>query len=373
MSLIPANAHRFLLFFIPCVFLIGAAPAHAAPAQRLQSEHFVIQYDPDRLEAARAMAMRDLAERGFAHCLRVFGKEPPTPITCDLTPDFAGATGFAVPGRRPRIGVRIPDLEYLGLNAQYVLTHEIAHIFSGQAASGPFGEGLADVVAGEFGDLPLQPWWGGVLRRRGLWVDPDALFVTGDYPTPSELDARLRIARYTEPALLLQYLVGKFGLPKVLEFLPAYSRARGPLDSNELRTGRSRRPPDADAVRATFQTAFGTSWEELRRGWEATLTAAAPSTTMAERLALSQQIYATIRGYEMWRLKETIPPPGWQRRAVREAFTAANRALGQSKIAEARAQLDTARRLISEMRHPMMSTDAKLLQRKLPRQSLTSG
>jgi hypothetical protein len=354
---------------------LGAAlTADAAAAQRLQSEHFVIQYDPDRLDASTAAAMRDAAERGYAHCLRAFGKEPPTPITCDLTPEFAGATGFAVPDRRrPRIGVRIPDLDYLGLNAQYVLTHEIAHIFSGTAAGGPFGEGLADVVAGELGEIPLQPWWGGVLRRKGLWVDPDALFITGEYPASSELDARLRIARYTEPALLLQFLTGKFGMPKVLDFLPKYARLRRTMESNEQYPNRPSRRPDAKAVREAFQTAFGTSWEELRRAWEATLGAPPPSTTLAERLVLSQQIYASIRAYEMWRLKESVSPPLWQRRAVREAFTAANRALAQARIAEAQAQLNTARRLFSEMRHPMMSTDAKSLQRVAGVGSLTEG
>src|SRR5581483_3618297 len=115
--------------------------AGAAPAQRLQSEHFAIHYDPDRLDSTAATAARDAAERGYAHCLQVFGKEPRTPIECDLTPDFLGATGFAVPERQPRIGVRFPDLAYVGLNGQYVLTHEIAHIFSGKSAGGPLGEG----------------------------------------------------------------------------------------------------------------------------------------------------------------------------------------------------------------------------------------
>src|SRR4051812_8175426 len=112
------------LHFRPCLIPLlialasvgSAAPIVAAPAERLQSAHFVVRYDPDRLSATAAAAARDAAEQGYARCARLFPSEPPTPVECDLTPNFAGATGFALPdARRPRIGVRIADLEYLGL------------------------------------------------------------------------------------------------------------------------------------------------------------------------------------------------------------------------------------------------------------------
>src|SRR5438093_1606984 len=102
-----------------------------------------------------------------------------------------------------------------------------------------------------------------------LRVDPEALFITGDYPTSAELDARQRIANYTEPALLLQSLSDRFGFARVLAFLPDYGRARRTLASNV--TGARRRGfrrPDAAAVRRVFEQPFGRSWTDLCRDWE---------------------------------------------------------------------------------------------------------
>jgi hypothetical protein len=367
-----SRVHISRLLLLAALALAGGA-AGAAPARRLQTEHFVIQYDPDRLDAATAATAREAVERGYAHCLQVFGTEPRTPIQCDLTPDFMGATGFAVPERQPRMGVRFPDLSYVGLSGQYVLTHEIAHIFSGKSAGGPLGEGLADFVAGGFGEMPLSPWWGGALRRRGLWVDPDGLFITGDYPASSELDARLRIARYTEPALLIQFLVGEFGFERFQRFLPAYDRARRTMASNEEPRGRQARRPDPEAARASFVEAFGVSWDVLRQRWEKSMTVSPPTAALAARLVLSQQIYASIRNYEMWLIRSRVHPPRATTEAVRQAFIEANRALDGARLADAEAQFGTAQRLIAALRHPMLSADANFLQRAMLAWRLNPG
>src|SRR4051794_7097777 len=184
---------RRLLGLAVFVALCSAAlPASAARPQRLESDHFTVSYDPDRLTAETARGALTAAERGYEHCREVFGHEPSGRILCDLTPDFSGATGFAVPSARPlRIGVRYADLDYLGLAGPYVLTHEIAHIFSGQNAGGPLGEGLADFVAGSSAETPLAPWWGRALRQHRVWTDVDGLFVSGDYPAANELDVRV--------------------------------------------------------------------------------------------------------------------------------------------------------------------------------------
>jgi hypothetical protein len=367
------NSTGIAIVLLVAALLGAGSPAGAAPAQRLQSEHFVIHYDPDRLDAATAATARDAAERGYAHCLRVFGTEPRTPIECDLTPDFLGATGFAVPERQPRMGVRFPDLAYVGLNGQYVLTHEIAHIFSGKSAGGPLGEGLADFVAGGFSEIPLSPWWGGTLRRRSLWVDPDGLFITGNYPASTELDARLRVARYTEPALLIQFLVGEFGFERFLRFLPAYARARVTVASNEEPRGRRARGPDPEAARASFLEGFGVSWDVLRQKWEKSMEVSPPSAALAGRLVLSQQIYASIRNYEMWMIRSRVRPPRATADAVRQAFVEANRALDGSRLSEAEAHFATAQRLIAGLRHPMLSADAKSLQRAMREWCLKPG
>lgn len=341
--------------------LLGAVgPVGAAPLRTVESEHFTFQYDPDRLEASVVAEAKEVAERAYVLCQRLFGSEPGR-IRVDLTPTrFFGATGYAVPGREPRIAVRFPDLDYLGLRGSYVLAHEVAHIFSGRHAGGPLGEGLADFAANDFAEIPLAPWWGGVLRARGLWVDPDALFITGDYPASNELDARTRIALYTEPALLVQFLVGQYGMERFLKFLPEYGRARPSLVSNEAPRNPRARRSDPAAARASFQSAFGVSWEEIRRRWEDTFSASPPSTVVAERMVLGQQIYATIRGYEIWLMSHRLPIEARETGAIREAFVAANQALSRARLPEARRHFADARRRIDALRRPTLSASARI-------------
>ena len=62
--------------------------------------------------------------------------------------------------------------------------------------------------------------FGSALQAAGLWVDPDALFVTGEYPASAELDARQRVASYTEPALLIVDELGYLSLDQQSSNLP---------------------------------------------------------------------------------------------------------------------------------------------------------
>jgi hypothetical protein len=360
------------LLLLAALALMPAATGWAARSMIVNSDHFTIGYDPARLTEADVRRAMAEAVRGYEHCLKVFGRGPSGRIACDLTPRFLGATGFASPdARRPRIGVRYADLEYLGLAGQYVLTHEIAHIFSGQDASGPLGEGLADFVAGTFNEIPLAPWWGRVLRERRLWTDADGLFVTGDYPAANELDARVRISQYAEPALLLQYLAQRFGMNRVEAFLPAYSRVRYSLASNEALSerpagppsGRSRRPrrPDAEKVRAVFQEQFGATWESVRDGWLAAMDGAAVPAGSAEQLVLAQEIYGAIRGYESWLVQKRLSIDDPRATAIRAAFTRANQALRKQDTALASEELWRARGLVDRWRHPAIMADKKFV------------
>src|SRR5262245_8155789 len=210
--LLPLRAMRALWLILAIAALMtGARPAWSA---RLESKHFAIQYDEHRLSDAQALQARDEAERAWQRCARLFPSAPALKIVLDLTPDFLGATGYARPGdaqRPPFIGVRYADMDYLGLGSEFVLTHETAHIFSGRLAGGPLGEGIADWATGVFEGIPMAPWWGAALKKAGLWIDPDALFITGDYPASREVDSRTRTANYTEAALLVRFLVDRFG------------------------------------------------------------------------------------------------------------------------------------------------------------------
>jgi len=271
-----------------------------------------------------------------------------------------GATGYAQPEQKPpRVAVRIPDLDYLGLDEAYVLRHEVAHVFSGSLASGPMGEGLADMVAGSFGDQPLSPWWGPALREAGLWVDPDALFVTGDYPASRELDARQRTASYVEPALLLQFLTARYGFERVLGFLPDYGRARRSLESNLIGSRRRGfRAPDAAAVRSAFDRHFGRGWTEIRSDWERQMDGSTAPETARRQLVLRQRTYAAIRNYEMWLLAQRGRVETQRSAAVRRAFTAANEAIRGGRLDEAEARLKEAQGLVNDLKRPMLITRA---------------
>lgn len=350
-------------------------PRPEGPVEELQTEHFEIRYRPAALSRAKAEEAARIAEAAWVRCRERFGEAPAGKLRLDLTPAFIGATGYALrpnprarqdAGRRWSIGVRYPELDYLGLSPEYVLTHEIAHAFSGDLAGGPLAEGIADWAAGGFSGQPMRPWWGAALRSAGLWIDPTALFVTGEFRATPEVDAVSRTALYVETGLLVQFLVERFTWPRTKAFAEEYGAVRGPLNSNEdRRAGRvppgfptgpgrpvPRRPPDADAVRAVFEKHFGESWERLLSEWERTMAAEPPPRPEADRLVLAQRIYGAIRNYEMWLASQPImPPTAWQD-TVREAFTRANGALRAGDLPGAAAALDRARALVERLRRP---------------------
>jgi hypothetical protein len=351
---------RLLSWFL-AIWFVGVCSA-SAQAATFTSAHFRFSFDESRLSRPAAEAAAQDAERAYAYNQEQFSSAGPPEIQCDLSPRFMGATGYAQPDRRPPvIAVRIPDLDYLGLEESYVLRHEIAHVFSGRLAGGPMGEGLADYVAGGFGDLPLAQWWGPALRGAGLWVDPDALFVTGDFPAAAELDARQRTATYTEPALLIQFLVARFGFGEVLAFLPDYGRARHTLESNDA-AGRHRgfRPPDPAAVQSAFQHHFGRSWGDLRADWERQMLAANGSEDDRRRLIIRQETYAAIRNYEMWVIAQPGRMEPGRAAAVRRAFTEVNVAIRAQRLEQAGILLRKAQGLVNELKRPALVAHASL-------------
>jgi hypothetical protein len=346
---------RKLLPLLFAVCLAGAGPGMASGAT-FASAHFRFTYDESRLPRAGADAAARDAEQAYEYNQQRFPGAGPPEIRCDLTPRFMGATGYAQPDRRPPvIAVRIPDLDYLGLDESYVLRHEIAHVFSGRLASGPMGEGLADYIAGGFGDMALAPWWGSALRDAGLWVDPEALFVTGDYPASTELDARQRVANYTEPALLLQFLTERFGFERVLDFLPDYGRARRSLESNEAGARRRGfRPPDVAAVRTAFDRHFGRSWAALQGDWERQMGVTKGTDLARRQLVIRQETYAAIRNFEMWVLAQRGRVGPERISPVRRAFTAVNAAVRAQHLDEAEARLRLAEGLVNDLKRPAL-------------------
>lgn len=369
----PAAAHTMLGVARPVQRLQPSAPG---PTVSLKSEHFDLVYNPERLSSEQAEQARTLAERGWEHCEKVFGKTVDRRIKMDLTPDFVGATGFAqpldarstAPNALPAIGVRFGELNYLGLTGDYVVTHEIAHIFSGPVAGTCLGEGVADWGAGVFLDIPQRPWWGKALRKAGLWIDPDAFFITGDFLSNPEVNAVIRTSQYAEAGLLIQFLADRFGWDRVRAFAPEYSRARGRLDSNEDRAGQRapgrlppgapdpRQPPDAAQVRTVFEKHFGRSWDELRSDWMRRMDEDRAPAGQAERLVLGHRIYGAVRNWEMWMLDQRPGPTASQKAAIRELFTQANRALAAGDLEAAYRALDQAGAAVELLRRPRLTT-----------------
>lgn len=380
----------FSVCVITAVVLVSGGPqpfAAPGPAQRLRpnprasratldSAHFVVLYDPARVTPADAEQARLLAEKGWERCRVLFGEEPSGKVRLDLSPDFVGATGFAVPPRPGKretrmIGVRYADLDYLGLTAEYVLTHEIAHIFSGDLGGSALGEGIADWAAGTFSGLPMRPWWGEALRKAGLWIEPEAFFITGDFPATPEVDAVIRTAQYAESALLIRFLVARYGWDRTKRFAAEYGRLRGPLESNEdrLRTPRrrgdsiqesaeARRPPDAAAVRELFHKHLGITWGKLVEEWRSEMLADAAPANEAGRFVLAQQLYGAVRNYEMWVLEQRKQPPAEMRDWIRRTFTEANRALARGDLDAARSAFRRAVGGVQQLRRPVSTAAA---------------
>lgn len=348
-----------------------AVRAGAAEPVELDSPHLVVRYDPAGVSKAQAEAARDAAERAWSRCASLFPAEPAQKITLNLSPDFVGATAFARPGdlkstdpkKASLIGIRLADMDYLGVGPEYVLTHEMAHVFSGRLAETPFGEGIADWAAGAFYDVPMAPWWGAALSREGIWVDPDALFVTGDYEAGDEVDARTRAAEYTESALLVRFLVKEFGWSRFSDFATRYAEARHTLRSNRTARApggwspferRSQRTaaPNAERVRRLFSDAFGERWEALRDRWMAEMAADPAPPATARRLLLGEGIYGSLRNYEMWVLRHEKQVSDASRARIRAAFTEANRAMLAGDLERAESALNEARRLLNDLKDP---------------------
>lgn len=360
---------RFRFLLLLALFLVPGAPARAEEPVELTSEHLRVRYEPSAVTREQAEQARAAGERAWERCTTVFPAAPAHRVVLNLTPDFEGATAYARPGdlkstdpkRASLIGLRLLDLEYLGVGLDYVLTHEMAHVFSGRMAGTPLGEGIADWAASSFYGIPLAPWWGTALSRAELWVSPDALFITGDYEAPAEVDPRTRAAEYTEAALLVRFLVQEYGWERFAAFAPKYAEARRTLRGNEAdpggwspfeRRGPRRAPPSAERVRRTFADAFGQPWTAIRDRWEAEMAADPVPAPAAARLVLGEEIYGTIRNYEMWCLRHPGKAPQTARDRIRTAFTEANRALAAGDLSTAEARLLAARQLVRDLKEP---------------------
>jgi len=187
------------------------------------------------------------------------------------------------------------------------------------------------------------------------------IFVVIDAETPRKTrpDARQRIANYTEPALLLQFLTSRYSFERVLGFLPDYGRVRRSLESNAIASRRRGfRAPDGAAVRGVFERHFQRGWSDLRADWERQMAGSVAPAAAGHQLVLRQKTYATIRNFEMWLLAQRSRAEPRRIASVRRAFTAVNVAIRGGRLDDAEARLQEAVGLVNDLKRPMLVTHA---------------
>jgi len=386
---VPGRWYRLLLALLvvcasraalaPAPAAAASAPAAAAAAEWRESAHFTYRYDPARLPSSAVDTAIAAAEAGYARCAGSFpagGLQ--RRIEVDLTPSFLGAAGVADPPRYA-VSIRVPDLDYLGLDIRYVMAHEVAHVFTYAELSargagrggttGPWGEGMADFTVGGFGNIPLADWWGRAFRASGLWTDPQWLVDGSTGPRDGDF-VRERACSYDQAALFIRYLVGEYGREAFGSFYADYSTAAA--RQREARR-RSRRPPsDADpgasdapsgsaALDAVFRAHFGAGGEELLTRWRERLDAAEVPAEPALRLALHQHIYGSLREFEMRYQRQARRGNADETAAAatREEFRQANRCLRSGDLRAAADHLQRAREL-ARLRAPQPGPVAAL-------------
>ncbi len=341
---------------------------HRDPAS-LAGSHFQVRYDRVRLSDGAAREALRLCESAHTACRIRFGIEGPDQVLVDLSPDFEGATGFASlaePGSRdpdrrlPRIGVRFSELDYLGLDPEYVLTHEVSHVFSGPLASSALGEGIADWGARSFAGLPMREGWAQVLRSAGLWIDPEAFFLTGEFASSAEVTAASRTARYAEAGLLVHRLVTQFGWERTRIFAAEYGRLRGPLESNADRRQPARPPrggsavktPDPDGIRLLFREGLGVDWNDFLPAWMRSAAADRLPEADSTRLSLTHQLYGAVRNYEMWLVEQRRRPADRVQELIRASFRRANASVARGEFVEGGKQLAECRSMVERLKRP---------------------
>lgn len=337
---------------VPGLLPAGAGPVAAdlvAGGARASAttQHFLFHYDADRLSHATLAAAMAAAEAGYARCTRIFpvaglGRK----IEMDLTPAFVGATGYARPSEYA-IAIRVPELDYLGLDLRYVMTHEVSHVFTyaelaargaGQGEqTGPWGEGVADFAAGAFGEIPLADWWGRAFEAAGLWADPEWL-VDGSYRPLDRDFVRERTCTYDQAALLIHYLVDRYGPDRFFGFYADYSKA---VRQQARRRGR---PTDQDraALDTVFRSHFGLDGDAILARWNDAMESAAVPEEPAQRLTLHQQIYGSLREFEMRSARRRGRGDDATAANVREEFRTANRLLQEGDLPAAAKHLERA-------------------------------
>ncbi|HEX3482017.1 MAG TPA: tetratricopeptide repeat protein [Kofleriaceae bacterium] len=217
------------------------------------SKDFRIRYHNDE-KAVLARYIEPTMERAFADMVKRYGFTPKTPITIELYAD------------RNDYGIRtigLPDIAALGvtfgqvvtamspangdINWGMILWHELGHVFAIQLSNSRvprwFTEGLS-----EYETLVARPDW-----RRENDADLYGAVASGTLVSIGDLnsefmqpDANAVVVAYYQSAVTLEYLIGTYGFPRIVEALKLYATGRETPDVLTAITGKTIAQLDAD-------------------------------------------------------------------------------------------------------------------------------
>jgi len=307
------------------------------------SERFQFHFEPNRLTKDQILEAQRLSESAWENCSKFFGAAPPL-VEINLTPNFLAFTGRtwwrgSGSQRHPVIEIRYPDLEYLAVSPRQGIQHEMTHAFDESVTASPLAEGIADWFAGEYGNIKLRPWWGKALRNASLWIDPEALFVTGGL----RYSSTPRVAYYAETAVLTQYLVNRYGWHKVRGF--AIDLKTAPSISSSVDASAATENNRGPLVRSMVAKWFGVEWPILEADWLATINDDPVPARDGDALIAGIRLYASARVYErdLRKAHPTFDPDGQLR--IRQAYLSASRSLEEGDTPTVYSKLGEAERM----------------------------
>ncbi|MFN0246768.1 MAG: tetratricopeptide repeat protein [Kofleriaceae bacterium] len=210
------------------------------------TKHFRIRYNNEE-RPVLSRYLEPTLERAFADMVKRYGFTPSIPTTLEL---YADRTDYAIRT------VGLPDLGALGvcfgrvvtamspatgdINWGMVLWHELGHVFAIQLSKSRvprwFTEGLS-----EYETLIASPSW-----RRENDADLYGAVVNGTLPSIAALnaefmqpDANAVVVAYYQSAVTIEFLVQRYGFPKIVEALKLFGTGKESPEVLQIITGKT--------------------------------------------------------------------------------------------------------------------------------------
>ncbi len=217
------------------------------------TKHFRIRYHNDE-KPVLSRYLEPTLEKAFVDMVKRYGFTPKLPTTLEL---YADRSHYAIRT------VGLPDLGALGvcfgqvvtamspqtgdINWGMVLWHELGHVFAIQLSNSRvprwFTEGLS-----EYETLIARPEW-----RRENDADLYGAVANGTLPSIAQLnsefmqpDTNAVVVAYYQSAVTIEFLVQRYGFPKIVEALKLFGKGKETPEVLQLITGKSIAQLDAE-------------------------------------------------------------------------------------------------------------------------------